>query len=155
MRVFEEFGIHHEEHEVPVKVMKSLEDKARKATMKNATTVVEAKKRKVGTTSKVTTKRRKTRAASDAASTDASVAASANAGEEVAENVGGGSSSTATETRGMRSTTSLDIGGEDLMDTTLWGLGGGFAAEPSTMAPMPGVFDDETSGSEGGGAGMI
>ena len=30
-RVFEEFGVHHEEHDVPAKVHKSIEDKARKA----------------------------------------------------------------------------------------------------------------------------
>ena len=56
-RVFEEFRIHHEEHEVPAKVYKSIEDKARKAAAKNTTTVVEARKRKGATVSKVTTKR--------------------------------------------------------------------------------------------------
>lgn len=44
--VFEELGIHHENHKVPMKVLKSLEDKAKKATTKNATAVAEAKKRK-------------------------------------------------------------------------------------------------------------
>ena len=44
-RVFEEFGIHHEEHDVPTKIHKSLEDKARKAATKNMTVVAEAKKR--------------------------------------------------------------------------------------------------------------
>ena len=88
-RVFEEFGIHHEEHEVPTKVYKSIEDKARKANTKNTTAMAEVRKRKGATASKVITKRRKTRAASAAASTDVSVAASANDGEEVAENVGG------------------------------------------------------------------
>jgi hypothetical protein len=34
-RVFEEFEIHHDEHDVPAKVHKSLEDKAKKATNKN------------------------------------------------------------------------------------------------------------------------
>ena len=47
-RIFEELGIHHEEHDVPAKVHKSLEDKARKATAKNAIAVAEAKKRKRG-----------------------------------------------------------------------------------------------------------
>lgn len=42
----EELGIHHKNHKVPGKVLKSLEDKAKKATAKNATTVAEAKKRK-------------------------------------------------------------------------------------------------------------
>ena len=45
-RVFEELGIHHEEHKVPAKVLKSLEDKARKAIAKNATAVAKLKKRK-------------------------------------------------------------------------------------------------------------
>ena len=45
-RVFEELGIHHEEHKVPSKVLKSIEEKAKKAAAKNATAVVESKKRK-------------------------------------------------------------------------------------------------------------
>jgi hypothetical protein len=56
-RVFEEFGIHHEEHDVPAKVHKSFGDKAKKATTKNATTVAEAKKRKGTGTSKAITKK--------------------------------------------------------------------------------------------------
>jgi hypothetical protein len=44
--VFEEPGIHHEEHKVLPKVLKLLEDKARKTTTKNTTTMAEAKKRK-------------------------------------------------------------------------------------------------------------
>jgi len=55
--VFEEFGIHHEEHDVPVKVHKSLEDKAKRATTKNATAAAEAKKRKGTGASKVISKR--------------------------------------------------------------------------------------------------
>ena len=44
--VFEELGIHHEEHKVPPKVLKSVEEKAKKVAAKNATTVAESKKRK-------------------------------------------------------------------------------------------------------------
>jgi hypothetical protein len=44
--VFEELGIHHEEHKVPVKVLKSIEDKARKAAAKNNTIEIESKKRR-------------------------------------------------------------------------------------------------------------
>lgn len=44
--VFEELRMHHEEHMVPTKVLKSLEDKAKKAAAKNTTVVAEAKKRK-------------------------------------------------------------------------------------------------------------
>ena len=56
-RVFEEFGMHHEEHDVPAKVHKSLEDKARKAAAKNMTATAEAKKRKGTGASKVISKR--------------------------------------------------------------------------------------------------
>ena len=45
-RVFEEFRVHHEEHDVPTRVHKSIEDKARKAAAKNVTVVAEARKRK-------------------------------------------------------------------------------------------------------------
>lgn len=120
-KVFEEFGIHQEEHEVPMKVTKFLEGKARKATAKNVTAVAEAKKRKGAKTSKVTTKRWKMKAASAAASADASAVASAHVGEEDAEDLGGGSASAAAESGGTRSTSSLDLGEEDLVDTTFQG----------------------------------
>jgi hypothetical protein len=67
-RVFEGHGNHHEEHEVRAKVHKTLEDKAKKATAKNTTTVAEARKRKGTGRSKVVSKKRKTGAASVAAS---------------------------------------------------------------------------------------
>ena len=44
--VFEELGMHHVEHKVPVKVLKSIEDKAKKAATKNNTTAAESKKRR-------------------------------------------------------------------------------------------------------------
>ena len=40
-RVFAELGIHHEEDKVPSKVLKSNEEKAKKASAKNATAVAE------------------------------------------------------------------------------------------------------------------
>ena len=83
----------------------------------------------------------------------ASAAASANDDEKVAENVGGGSSSVATGTGGERSAASLDLSGDDLVDTALQGMGGGLTAEPSIVAPMPGVLGDDSSGSEGKGTG--
>ena len=94
---------------------KSIEDKARKAAAKNTTDVAEARKRKGATVSKVTTRRRKTRAAS----ANASAAASANDGEEVAEDIGGGSGSAIAETGGERSATSLDLDDNDLADNAL------------------------------------
>lgn len=69
--------------------------------------------------SKVTTKRWKTKAASATAFADASAAVFMNANEEVDENVGGGSGFATVEMGGPRSTASLDIGREDLMDTAL------------------------------------
>jgi hypothetical protein len=45
-RVLEELGIHHEEHEVPPEVLATIEEKKRRATAKNATAIVETKKRK-------------------------------------------------------------------------------------------------------------
>lgn len=68
-----------------------------------------------GMTSKVTTKWRKTRAAS----ADASMAASAHAGEEIVENVSGGFASAAADSGGTHSAASLDLGGEDSVDTTI------------------------------------
>jgi len=44
--VFEHLGIHQEEHKVPTKVLKSLEDKAKKAAAKNNATAAESKKRR-------------------------------------------------------------------------------------------------------------
>jgi hypothetical protein len=45
-RVLEELGIHHEEHEVPTKVLTTIEQKRKKVAAKNATAAVESKKRK-------------------------------------------------------------------------------------------------------------
>jgi hypothetical protein len=44
--VFEELGIHHEEHKVPAKVLKYIEDKAKNAIAKNNTAAAESKKRR-------------------------------------------------------------------------------------------------------------
>lgn len=93
-------------------------------------------------------------AGSVAASADASVAASANNEEEVAKNVGGGSGSTAAGMRDDCSAASLDLGGDDFIETAFQGMGGGGStAEPSVMAPMPDVLGDYSSGSEGEGTG--
>jgi hypothetical protein len=39
--MFEELGIHHEEHKVPAKVLKSLDNKAKKVAAKNTTATAE------------------------------------------------------------------------------------------------------------------
>jgi hypothetical protein len=150
-RVFEEPRIHHEEHDMPMKVHKSLEDKARKAAAKNATATVEVKKRKGTGAPKVVSKKQKTAAAS----ATASAAASVEADEEVAENVGGGSAFADARMDEEHSAASLDPGGDDFVDTALQGMGSGLTAEPSVMAPMPGVLGYDSSGSEGEGTGSV
>ena len=55
--VFEELGIHHEEHKVPAKVLKSLEDKAKKAATKNNTAAPESKKRRGTSPAKAVSKK--------------------------------------------------------------------------------------------------
>jgi hypothetical protein len=142
-RVFEEFGIHHEEHDVPAKVHKSLEDKAKKATAKNATAAAEAKKRMGAGASKVVSKKQKTLTAS---------AAFANDDDEVVENVDGVSSPIAARAGGECSIASLDLSGNDFIDTTLQGMGGGPTAKSFIVAPMPGVLGDDSFGSVGEGA---
>ena len=54
---------------------------------------------------------------------------------------------------GEHSAASLDLGGDDFVDTALQGMGGGPTAEPSIVAPMPGILGDDSSGSEGEGTG--
>jgi hypothetical protein len=85
--VFEELGIHHEEHKVPSKVLKSMKEKAKKPTAKNATMVAESKKWKGAGRPKTVSKKPKAIPPSGVTSVAASVAAD----EEVAENVGEGS----------------------------------------------------------------
>ena len=74
------------------------------------------------------------------ASVVASATASAKANEEVAENAGGGSASVGTEIETEHSAASVDLGGDNLAKTALQGMGGGPTAEPSIVAPMPGVW---------------
>jgi hypothetical protein len=50
-------GIHPEEHKVPLKVLKSIEEKANKAASKNATMVVESKKGKGASGPKIISKK--------------------------------------------------------------------------------------------------
>jgi hypothetical protein len=99
-RVLEELGIHHEEHEVPLEVLATIEEKKRKAATKNVTAAAETKKRKGVGASQVAAKKQKTSVAAEASaasttsSTSRSVKASANAKEDSAKNSGGGPMST-------------------------------------------------------------
>ena len=143
--VFEELGIHHTEHKVPAKVLKSMEDKARKDVAKNDTTTAKLKKRKGTGVAKAVSKKRKIDAASTGASADTA--------EEVTENFHGGSASMATDTEGEHSTASTDLGCDDFVQAALGGMVGSTAAEASIMAPMPCVLGDESSSSKGGDGG--
>jgi hypothetical protein len=145
--VFEELGIHHKEHKVPMKVLKSLEDKAKKATAKN-TTAMELKKRNRAGGSKIVRKRQKI--------VSASAAASAGVDEEIVKIVGGGSPSAAASMEGEHSATSAILGSDDFIGAALQGMCASSTTKPSVVAPMPGVLGDESSGSEGedvGGGG--
>jgi hypothetical protein len=146
--VFEELGIHHKEHKVPMKVLKSLEDKAKKATAKNTTAMVELKKRNRAGGSKIISKRQKI--------VSASAAASAGVDEEIAKNVGGGSPSAAASMEGEHSAASAALGSDDFIGAALQGMCASSTTKPFVVAPMPGVLGDESSGSEGedvGGGG--
>ena len=96
-RVFEELVIHHEEHKVPTEVLKSLEDKVRKATAKNTVMAVETKKRKGFGHTKTVSKGQKIGASTGATSTSSD--------EEVAESVHDGSTSVAMRTKAKQSAT--------------------------------------------------
>jgi hypothetical protein len=123
-QVFEELGIHHKEHKVPVKVLKSIEDKAKKAAVKNNTAAAESKKRRGAGTAKAISKKRKIGAASTIAFTGTA--------EEVAKSVHRGSASAAVGIEGEHSTPSVDLGGDDFVETALGGMGYG-----STLSPPP------------------
>jgi hypothetical protein len=136
--VFEEFGIHHEEHKVLAKVLKAIEDKENKVTLKNATAVAEAKKRKGAGQGKTISKKRKVGATS--------AIASAGSAEEVEESRAGAVPSMAEEEEETEA--SAAHGNEDLMGSSLQGLSGAPAVGASHMAPMPSVLSEDSSSSE-------
>lgn len=74
-------------------------------------------------------------------------------GEEVVENVGEGSTSTAAGMEGEHSVASANLGGDNFIPTALRGMGGGFTTEASIVVPMLGVLGDESSSSKGGDNG--
>jgi hypothetical protein len=120
--VFEELGIHHEEHKVPAKVPKSLEDKARKAATKNTTAVAKVKKRKGTGRAKAISKKLKVGAAAAAASTG-SIEKMGVAEEEVGE-------------------MEASIAGADVdpMASTVQGLDGGPVLSAPDFEPLPSMF---------------
>jgi hypothetical protein len=87
-RVFEELGIHHEEHVVPPKVLASIEKKKQKAAAKNATVATESKKRKGQAGSKTLSKKQKIEATSVVSASPATSSASASE-EGSVEDTGG------------------------------------------------------------------
>jgi hypothetical protein len=86
-RVFEELGIHHEEHVVPPKVLASIEKK-QKAAAKNATIVAKSKKRKGQASLKALSKKQKVVATSATSASPATSSASASE-EGSVEDTGG------------------------------------------------------------------
>lgn len=151
-RVLEELGIHHEEHTVPPKLLKSIEEMAKRTTAKNVTAAVESKKRKGADVSKAIGKRQKTGpsvvAISTAASATSSVEASADTYEGVAENVGRGPTLVGADTE-WRFFASRDLGRDQMEGGTLCEVGDMSRPEPSAAVPMPGVLGDDLSSSEG------
>jgi hypothetical protein len=90
-RVLEEFGIHHEEYVVPPDVLATIEEKKRKAAVKNVTVVAELKKRKGMAGPKALAKKLKTSpivAIPTISSTTSSAHASASAREGFADGTG-------------------------------------------------------------------
>ena len=139
-RIFKVLGIHHEEHKVPAKVLRSIEDKERKATTAKVTTAqAESKKRKAAGKSKTTTKRRKVVAAPKASSTDS---------DEEEAGVGA-----------IEPTASDSGGGDELMSSVVQGLTGGAAIGAPDLDPLPSVFGASaglsSSKDEDGDAGMM
>jgi hypothetical protein len=86
-RVFEELGIHHEEHVVPSKVLASIEKK-QKAAAKNATVAAESKKRKGQAGLKTLSKKHKIEATSIVSASPATSFASTSE-EGLVEDTGG------------------------------------------------------------------
>jgi hypothetical protein len=129
------------------KVLKSIEDKARKAAVKNNTTALESKKRRGSDVAKAVSKKRKIGATS--------VVASTRTREDAMKSVHGGSTSTAVSMQGEHFAAFADLKGDDFVQTALAGMVGGATAEASIVAPIPGVLGDELSSSEGedGGGG--
>jgi hypothetical protein len=109
--VFEDLGTHHDEHKVPPKVIKLLEDKAKKAAVKNTTVTAEAKKRKGSGQVRAVSKKQKVGSTS--------AATFVGTGEEVAKNVGGGSATTPLSTEGEQSAAFTDLGGNDFVGTAI------------------------------------
>ena len=99
-------------------MLKSIDEKAKKAAAKNATAVAESKKRKGASGSKTINKKQKIIPASATASAIASAAASAKFDEEVVENATRGSASSI-RVEGEHSAASLDLGGDDFIEDAL------------------------------------
>lgn len=138
--IFEELGIHHEEHKVLAKVLKSIKNKEKKVTLKGTTVVVEAKKRKGAVKGKEISKNQKVGAAS--------VVASTSYAEEVAKSMPIVSVIVAASAEAYRSKASNACRDEDLMGSALDGLNGAPTLGASDMAPMPTVLSKDSSSSK-------
>lgn len=143
-RVFEELGVHHEEHKIPSKVLKSLEDKEKKAAAKNTTAAAEAKKRKGSGHSKALSKKQKVGSGSGIASAGSS--------EQVGDSVPGGSVSAGASAEVDRPIASTAAAVTNLGGSVLLGGGGTSLLDATIADPMLGVLSDDSSSSRGGEA---
>jgi hypothetical protein len=151
-RVFEELGIHHEEHVVPPKVLASIEKKKKqKAATKNATIVAESKKRKDQAGSKTLSKKQKIEATSVVSTSPAMSSASASE-EGSVENTGGAQGAFArgdapvslasTRGGGAEATEVTAEGSESLMEATMVSVE---AAGASVEDPFLDVLGEDSS----------
>jgi hypothetical protein len=150
-RVFEEQGIHHEEHVVPPKVLASIEKKKQKATTKNATIAAESKKRKDQVGSKALSKKQKVVATSAASMSPATSSASASEEGSVEDTGGAQDASTRGEApmdlafgggSGAEATEVTIEGIESLVEATMVSVE---AAGASMEDPFPDVLGRDSS----------
>jgi hypothetical protein len=111
-RVLEELGIHHEEHKVPLKVLKSIEDYDSRVKEEEGVWCPKATSKRQRIAPSVI-------AASAAGSAIGSTDASSNDDEEVAENAGGGPTLVGAEAEAGRSTASMDLCGDQFVENAV------------------------------------
>jgi hypothetical protein len=147
-QVFEELGIHHEEHVVPPKVLASIEKKKQKAAAKNATVAAKSKKRKGQAGSKTLCKKQKVEATSIVSTSPAT--SSAFASEEGSVEDTGGAQDTFTEGDAPVNLASAGGGGAEAMEVTAEGteslMGATMVSVEATGAYVEDPFPDVLGG---------
>lgn len=145
-QVFEEMGIHHSEHTVPSKDLRSVRDKEEKErNTKGATLAAGARKRRGDSSARAAPKRPKvnppTGAGSDAEREEVEVD---NKEEGTAENAGDRSTSGAVSTADERPSASANLEAGDILVAT---SEVGTSAPVPSVAPLPNVLRDDSSSS--------